>query len=52
MNSVTIPEQDLRQTVLDEEHLRLLRIGYFVAAGTKAFRSLIGLMYACMGVIA
>jgi hypothetical protein len=45
----TVSEQDLRQAVMDEEHLRLLRIGYFVMAGLKAFGALFGLLYAGMG---
>lgn len=38
-----------RQRLLDEEHLRLLRIGYFVAGGTTAFVALFGLVYVAMG---
>lgn len=49
MDGATNSEQDLRQALLDQEHLRLLRIGYLVTAGMKAFMSLIGLMYAFMG---
>lgn len=51
MNSVPPPEQELRQTVLDEEHLRLLRIGFFIEAGMKVFMAVIGVLYAVMGVI-
>ena len=40
-----------RQQVLDEEHLRLLRIGYFVMGGLSAFYSVFGIFYAFMGVI-
>lgn len=38
-----------RQQLLDEEHLRLLRIGYFVMGGTAAFTGLFGVLYAGMG---
>ena len=39
-----------RQEVLNAEHLRLLRIGYFVMGGVSAFTSLFGIFYAFMGV--
>ena len=39
----------VKQQVVDEEHLRLLRIGYFVSAGVTAFFGLFGLFYAAMG---
>ncbi len=39
-----------RQAMIDEEHLRLLSIGYYVSAGVSAFTSLFGLMYVMMGV--
>jgi hypothetical protein len=42
----------LRQSIVDEEHLRLLSIGYVVSAGMNAFFSLFGLMYAAMGLVA
>jgi hypothetical protein len=38
-----------RQPILDEEHLRLLRIGYFITGGTEAFTALFGLIYVVMG---
>jgi hypothetical protein len=38
-----------RQQILDEEHLRLLRIGYFIVGGTAAFTGVFGLFYAGMG---
>jgi hypothetical protein len=43
------PEQ--RQAVLDEEHLKLLRIGYLVSAGMNALFSLLGLVYIGLGVL-
>ena len=40
---------DLRQQIVDEEHLKLLRIGYFVSAAMTGFVSLFGLLYAFIG---
>ncbi len=39
-----------RQRLLDEEHLRLLRIGYLIAGGMTAFMALFGMLYLVMGV--
>jgi hypothetical protein len=38
-----------RQQVLDDEHLRLLRIGYFVMGGLSVFMCIFGVFYALMG---
>ncbi len=38
-----------RQRILDEEHLRLLRICYFIMAGTAGFALLFGTLYLAMG---
>jgi hypothetical protein len=38
-----------QQAFADEEHLRLLSIGYFISAALTAFFSLFGLFYAAMG---
>ena len=38
-----------RQTIVDEEHLKLLSIGYMVSAATNAFFALFGLLYVFMG---
>jgi hypothetical protein len=43
-------DQETRQTIMDEEHLRLLSIGYYVSAGITAIFSMIGLLYFAMGV--
>lgn len=43
-------DQD-RQTILDEEHLKLLSIGYLVSAGMTAFFSLFALIYVFMGLM-
>jgi hypothetical protein len=37
------------QRILDAEHLRLLRIGYFVSAGVTSFYALFGLAYVGLG---
>jgi|SRR5687768_13690234 len=37
------------QAIIDDEHLRLLRIGYFISAGQTAFVVPFGLLYAAMG---
>jgi nitrogen fixation/metabolism regulation signal transduction histidine kinase len=41
---------DERQSILDEEHLRLLRIGYFVAGAAHLFFALIPLIYVAIGI--
>lgn len=38
-----------RQPILDEEHLRLLRLGFFISAGMAGFMGVFGLLYAGMG---
>jgi Zn-dependent protease with chaperone function len=40
-----------KQALLDDEHLRLLRIGYFVAAGMDAFFALFPLIYVAIGIV-
>jgi hypothetical protein len=44
-------DESTRQSVLDEEHLRLLRIAHFVQGGITVFFSLFGLMYVFMGIL-
>jgi hypothetical protein len=44
-------DQTLRQAIIDEEHLKLLSIGYMVSAGIAALFSLFGLLYVLMGVM-
>jgi hypothetical protein len=39
----------IRQRILDEEHLRLLRICYFIMAGTAGFAVFFGGLYLVMG---
>lgn len=40
-----------RQAIIDNEHLRVLSICYFVSAGMNVFFSLFGLLYAFMGLV-
>lgn len=40
-----------RQDIIDNEQLRLLRIGYFISAGQTAIFVPIGLLYASMGLL-
>jgi hypothetical protein len=40
-----------RETIIDNEQLRLLRIGYFISAGQTAVFIPFGLLYAVMGVV-
>ena len=42
-------EQESRQSIIDQEHLKILQITYLVSAGVSAFFSLFGLLYAFMG---
>jgi hypothetical protein len=39
------------QTIIDNEHLRLLRIGYFISAAQTALLIPLGLMYSGMGIL-
>ena len=38
-------DDDTRQQILDEDNLRLLRVGYFISAGLTAFGSILVLGY-------
>ena len=42
-------ENQIRQTIVDQEHLNLLSIAYLVSAALSACFSLLGLAYAFMG---
>lgn len=44
-----MPNETDRQSVVDDEHLKLLALGYMISAAISAFFSLIGLMYMAMG---
>ena len=41
-----------RQQILDQEHLKLLRIGYFVMGGLAAFGAAMGVLYGMIGLVA
>lgn len=43
-------DEEARQRILDEEHLRLLRIGHLVMGGTACVVVLFGLLYVGMGI--
>lgn len=44
-------EQSQVQAIVDNEHLRLVRIGYLVSAGLAAVFSCFGILYALMGLM-
>jgi hypothetical protein len=44
-----MPYEPVRQAMVDDEHLRLLSIGYYVSAGITGVFSLFGLFYAFLG---
>jgi hypothetical protein len=43
-------DDPIRQSILDNEHLKLLSFFYWVSSGLSAFYSLIGLIYGIFGV--
>jgi uncharacterized membrane protein YhaH (DUF805 family) len=42
---------ETRQFIIDEEHLKILSLGYVVSAGVSAFYSLFGLFYVFVGIM-
>jgi hypothetical protein len=46
-----MPEEIDRQSIIDEEHLKLLSLGYMISAGVAAFLSLFGLLYVFIGIV-
>jgi hypothetical protein len=46
-----MPEEFNRQSVIDEEHLKLLSICYMISAAISACFSMMGLMYVGMGAV-
>ena len=44
-----MPNEITREAVVDEEHLKLLSLGYMISAGMSGFFSIIGLFYMAMG---
>jgi hypothetical protein len=45
-----MPEEIDRQAVIDEEHLKLLSLGYVISAAMTAFVELFALLYVTLGV--
>ena len=43
--------EETRQSIIDDEHLKMLSLGYAVSAGVSAFYSLFGLVYVFMGIM-
>jgi hypothetical protein len=39
------------QSIIDDEHLKLLSIGYMISAATTCFVALLGMLYVAMGVV-
>ncbi len=48
----TYQRAESARSIIDDEHLRLLRIGYFISAGQMALLIPFGIMYAGMGFFA
>jgi len=48
-NFNSLKSDQIRQTIVDQEHLNLLSIAYLVSAALSACFSLLGLVYAFMG---
>jgi len=46
-----MPEEIDRQSIIDEEHLKLLSLGYMVSAGFAAFFACFGLLYLLIGIV-
>ena len=46
-----MPQEIDRQSTIDEEHLKLLSLGYMISAGVAAFFSAFGLFYILMGIV-
>ena len=44
-------DEIVRQAIIDDEHLKLLSLGYMVSGGMAALFSLFGLMYVFIGVV-
>jgi hypothetical protein len=46
-----MPEEIDRQSILDEEHLKLVSLGYMISAGVAVFFAVAGLFYILMGIV-
>ncbi len=44
-------DEIVRQSIIDEEHLKLLSLGYMVSGGFAALFSLFGVFYGIMGLV-
>lgn len=44
-------DETSRQSILDEEHLKLLSLGYMASGGVTALFSLFGLLYMVIGIV-
>ena len=44
-------KENMRQAIIDKEHLKLLSLGYMISAGVTAFFSLFGLIYVAIGIM-
>jgi hypothetical protein len=46
-----MPEEVDRQSIIDEEHLKLLSLGYMISAGFAALFACFGLLYLFIGIV-
>lgn len=46
-----MPEEPDRESILDEEHLRLVSMGYMISAGFASFFACFGLLYLVIGIV-
>lgn len=46
-----MPEEVTRQSIVDDEHLKLLSLGYMISGASAALLSLFGLMYIAIGTV-
>lgn len=46
-----MPEEIDRQSIIDDEHLKLLSLGYMISAGITAFFACFGLLYLFIGIV-
>ena len=46
-----MPEEIDRQAIIDEEHLKLVSLGFMISAGIAAFFASFGLIYVFIGIV-
>jgi len=46
-----MPEEIDRQSIVDEEHLKLCSLGFMISAGMAAFFAMFGSIYVLMGIV-